>query len=78
MEANTRYPEYILRVLRQRSDLEENDPKLDERFQSMPPSQVFTEVLEWNGLLGGWEYRIKHWIKDIYGIDIEAEDARQE
>lgn len=77
MGAKNRYPEYILRILRQRSDLEENDPKLDERFQSMPSSQVFTEVLEWNGLLGGWEYRIKHWIKDIYGVDIEAEATQR-
>lgn len=77
MKSNPRYQEYILRILRQRSGLEENDTKFDDRFQSMLPKQVFAEVLKWKGLLGGWEYCIGRWIKDIYGVDIEAEAARR-
>ena len=38
----------------------------------MSPSLVFSKVLEWNGLLGGWDYQIKGWIKGIYGIDLDA------
>ena len=37
----------------------------------MSPAHVFSRVLEWNGLLGGWDYQIKGWIKGIYGIDID-------
>lgn len=78
MGAKNRYPEYILRVLRQRSDLGERDPQFDEMFQSMAPDKVFADILEWNGLLGGWEYRIKHWIKDIYGVDIDKASKQEE
>jgi len=72
MEAKERYPEGIIRYLRQRKGLNVDDTHLDEHFQSMSPSHVFSEILEWNGLLGGWDFTIKGWIKDIYGIDLDA------
>ena len=71
MEAKERYPEYIIRYLRQRKGLDADDTRLDKLFQSMSPSHVFSRVLERNGLSGGWDYQIKGWIKDIYGIDID-------
>ena len=71
MEAKERYPEYIIRYLRQRKGLNVDDTSHDEQLHAMSPSDVFAETLEWNGLLGGWDYQIKGWIKDIYGIDID-------
>lgn len=35
-------------------------------------SRVFSEVLIWNGLLGGWDSQIKDWVKDIYKIDLDV------
>ena len=71
MEAKERYPEGIIRYLRQRKGLDADDTSHDEQLQAMSPSLVFAETLEWNGLLGGWDYQIKGWIKDIYGIDLD-------
>ena len=71
MEAKERYPEGIIRYLRQRKGLNVDDTSHDEQLHAMSPSDVFAETLEWNGLLGGWDYQIKGWIKDIYGIDID-------
>lgn len=77
MDANSRYPERIIRLLRLRMMLNGNDTHLDDYFQSLSPSHVFSEILEWNGLLGGWDYTIKDWIKDIYGIDLDSEAAEK-
>ena len=71
MDANSRYPERIIRLLRLRMMLNGNDTHLDDYFQSMSPSHVFLWVLEQNGLIIGWDHQIKDWIKDIYGIDID-------
>lgn len=64
------YPEYIMKILRQRRGLDENDTRLDEEFSLMIPPDVFEEVLEWDGLIG-YFYTIKTWIEDIYGFDID-------
>lgn len=77
METNGRYPENIIRCMRLREGLDENDTHLDEHFQSMSPSRVFSETLEWNGLLGDWDYTIKGWIKNIYGIDLDSAAAEK-
>ena len=71
MDANSRYPERIIRLLRLRMMLNGNDTHLDDYFQSLSPSHVFLWVLEQNGLIIGWDYQIKGWIKDIYGIDLD-------
>ena len=71
METKGRYPENIIKYMRLRAGLDEDDTHLDKLFQSMSPSRVFSKTLEWNGLLGGWDYQIKGWFKGIYGIDID-------
>ena len=50
MEAKERYPEYIIRYLRQRKGLDVDDTSHDEQFHAMSPSDVFAETLEWNGM----------------------------
>lgn len=71
-KAKKEYPEYILRYLRQRWGMKPDDTSRDEMFQSMEPKWVFSEVLIWNGLLGGWDRQIIGWIKDIYKVDLEG------
>lgn len=66
-----KYPEYILRCLRQRLGMEADDTSRDEVFQKWGPRRVLEEVLSWNGLIGGWSGEVLSWIKDIYGVDLE-------
>lgn len=64
---NNNYPESILKILRQRKDLEEDDTSRDEEFNEMSPHAVFEEVLEWEGIQGySWWILCK--IRDIYGM----------
>lgn len=64
-----RYPENIMKDLRQREGLEPNDTSMDEELQQMSPNEAFDEVLMWNGLIG-YARTIKSWIEDIYNIEI--------
>lgn len=66
-----KYPEYVLRYLRQRWGMKPDDTSRDEAFQRMEPKRVFEEVLVWDGLLGGWGSQIIGWIKDIFGVDLD-------
>lgn len=49
------YPEHILRYLRQRQGLAECDTRMDDRLNTIPPKKAFREVLEWHGMIGGWD-----------------------
>lgn len=69
-ENKNKYSEEVMRYLRQRRGLDEYDLKEDKDINSMSSNEVFEEVLEWNGLLGGYADKIKDWIKDIYNIDL--------
>ncbi len=68
----SKYPEYILRRLRLREDLDDNDTSMDEQFDNYSPNEVFREVCLWEGLLGRYDEHIKGWIKAIYGIDLDS------
>ena len=65
-----KYPDYIMRKLRQRRWLEPNDISSDEILNNFSPQQAFKEVLSWEGLIN-WDETIKEWINDIYGISID-------
>lgn len=70
------YPEYIMRYLRQRDGLEEDDTSQDVRLNRLTKDDVFSEVIWWHGLIGGWPALIKRWIKDIYGVDLDGGEAK--
>lgn len=78
MDANSRYPERIIMLLRLRMRLDVDDTQLDDYFQSMSPSHVFCKVLQLHGLMLGWDSQIKGWIKDIYGIDVDEIAGRSQ
>jgi hypothetical protein len=65
------YPENIMQYLRQRDGLDKYDTSNDQEFNKMSKSQVFKEVLNWNGLLGGYDTTMKRWIFDIYSVDLD-------
>lgn len=66
-----KYPENIMKYLRQREGLEADDSTLDDDLNNLSPSEAFREVCGWNGLLGGWDEQIKYWIENTYGIDLD-------
>lgn len=67
------YPENILKYLRKRARLDENDTSLDEHFNKMRKDAVFEEVLRWQGIYG-WGGQIRGWIQDIYGVELNKEE----
>ena len=77
MENKNRYPEHIMKTLRQRLGLEEDDASRDEFINTYSPSEAFEEVCNWEGLIN-YASEIKWWIESIYGVDldtIETEDS---
>ncbi|MED3792394.1 hypothetical protein P4571_08055 [Niallia alba] len=73
MENNpNKYPENIMQYLRQREGLDKYDTSYDLELNKLSKNQVFKEVLNWNGLLGGYDSTIKNWITDIYEIDLNS------
>lgn len=72
-QANYKYPEYILKMVRQHQGLDDNDCSKDEEFQSASPEWVFDAVLEWNGLIH-MDYKIHSWIEGVYGIALCPDD----
>jgi len=71
LKNHNKYPDHIMRYLRQRRGLEEFDFSKDEELNKISPTDAFEHVVEWNGLLGGYASTIKRWINDIYGIDLD-------
>lgn len=65
-----KYPENIMRRFRLQADLEGDDTSKDEEFSQYTSNEAFSEVLEWEGFIG-YDLKIKKWIKDIYGVDLD-------
>lgn len=66
-----KYSENIMQYLRQRDGLDKHDTSNDRELSEMSKNQAFKEVLNWNGLLGGYDTTIKNWILNIYGLDLD-------
>lgn len=64
------YASTIMEALRQVRDLEPDDISEDKDILSMSRSEVLTQVLQWEGLIG-YESKIITWIRQIYGIDLD-------
>ena len=73
-----KYPIHIMETVRKCLDLESNDTSLDHEIADMTPNEVFQHVTRWNGLLGGYDYTIKEWVKSIYGVDLNEISVKQE
>jgi len=66
-----RYPEHILKILRQQMfDLEADDTSKDFLLQQIRPDEVFESCLTWEGIIN-YDVKLKSWIKDIYGISLD-------
>ena len=65
-----KYPEHIMRKLRQRLDLKPEDTRDDMFIMKWNKDKVFNEVCSWEGFIN-WGNTIQGWIEDIYGIKFE-------
>ena len=67
------YNDYIKRQVLEMLDLEENEENMN-MVDTMPPSMVFEHVVHYDGLLGSYPERIKRWVFEIYGIELDDEE----
>ena len=67
---NNKYSEDVMQALRQRWHLDKYDISRDKEFNEINPHDVFKEVCEWHGLLGGWDWTIKEWIENIFKVKL--------
>lgn len=77
-ELEEKYPQHIIGYVRQRLDLEVDDTSADEEIYNMSSNEVFKHVVNWNGLLGGYDLTIKGWIRSIYKVDLNERDSVNE
>lgn len=60
-----KFTEHIREILKERGNS-------DTDIAAMTPDEAFREVLEWEGLCG-YDGAIKRWVRDIYGINVGAQ-----
>ena len=70
-------PKYIVKVVRQRLDLNENDNSRDATIGRMSNDEIFEHLCEWEGLIG-YADKIKRWVKDVYGITLSDADTMEQ
>ena len=57
-------PEYILRVIRQRRGLDDNDTAYDEEANAMPPLEKLRALAGWEIGDEGWAHVFIEWAND--------------
>lgn len=68
-----KYPDYIMKKIRQRMGLEEDDTSIDDSINKMSKDSVFDKVLGWEGFIG-YTDTIKGWVEDIYNVELKVEE----
>ena len=69
-----KYNNTIMKAIRQRMGLDENDTSCDEEIMNMDKYQVFREYCLWNGLLGSWYDYLLSAVENIYGLKLREEN----
>ena len=72
---NQNYPEYILKRLKDRYDMDYEDTARDEEFQNMSPREVLEEILDYEGICG-YTTMILSLIEDIYKVKLDTNCRR--
>lgn len=65
-----KYPEYIMRNLRERLGVNSKDTSQDEEIMSMSKETVLDEYLNYEGIIG-YGGQIKDLVEMIWGIELE-------
>lgn len=66
-----KYNDNIMKCLRQRRGLDENDITEDEDIMKVSKQDSFAEYCRWNGLLGNYGYELLNVIEDIYDVNLQ-------
>lgn len=66
------YGPSVMGDLREYEELERDDTSKDEEIMARTADENWQAVFLWNGLLGGHSSRVKRWVKDIYGVDLDT------
>lgn len=69
---SNKYPEHIMKYVRQNMGLEDNDTSMDDDINSMSKERVLDRVCNWNGLIN-YGSTIIGWIEDIYKLDLSED-----
>lgn len=69
MTNGNKYPENIMRRLRQRLDLEPNDTSRDEELNLYSAKEAFEGCCEWEGFIG-WSETILSWVSACWDISL--------
>ena len=67
--SSKRYPEHIMKIIREVHGIEPVNHNYDAAFQLLEPVEVFKQVLEWEGIIG-YDHQILVWIRDIFKVDV--------
>ncbi|WP_242248330.1 hypothetical protein [Bacillus cereus group sp. BfR-BA-01328] len=70
------YPLHLIESVRKNLGLNKDDTSMDSTILAMDKSEVFACIVQWNGLLGGYDVTIKDWIKDIYDVNLDDIDKK--
>lgn len=65
-----KYPEYIMKCVRQAMGYKEFDFTHDEEINNFSHDKILKYVCQWNNLIN-FSDSIKTWIQDIYKIDLK-------
>jgi len=71
-----KFSEGIMVQLRQRRGLDEYDTVADGEINKTNKDDVLADLFMWNGLRG-WDYTVKGWIEEVYGIKLSDESEEK-
>lgn len=68
-----KYNDTVMKAIRERMGLDENDTSCDEEIMKMNKYDVFREYCLWNGLMGSWYDTLLGVVENIYGVELKGE-----
>lgn len=67
-----KYNDTVMKAIRERMGLDENNTSCDEEIMKMNKYDVFREYCLWNGLLWNWHSILLRVVENIYGLDLKG------
>ena len=68
-----KYNDEIMKAIRQRMGLNENDTSSDEEIMKLDKYDVFRQYCLWNGLMGSCYDTLLSVVENIYGVELKEE-----
>lgn len=68
-----KYNDEIMKAIRQRMGLNENDTSSDKEIMKLDKYDVFRQYCLWNGLMCSWYDTLLGVVENIYGVELKGE-----